>query len=354
MNARVTLDIGFIGGGNIGQVHADVVGDIGENVAAVADIAPEVRESFADRYGAVPYEDYEEMLAEEDLDIATVGVPNGLHADCAVAALEADTNVFVEKPLANNLENAERVAEVEADSEATVMVGFMEPFRRNVEIARQKAQNGKLGEVYEVNIEYVRRRGIPQIGSWFTDKQMAGGGCVIDIGVHMLDLALYVLDFPEIETVSATTGSYFGAKDDYTYLYMWGGEPDEQVEFNVEDHARAFIRTADGRTIHLDCTWASNREDVHRMQVLGNEQGITVTPPTDEATYYSADVDSLTREVREYAEANPYQSEWEYYTEVVRGEREHDRNTAEEGVAVQRVMEKIYESAEEGREVVVE
>jgi predicted dehydrogenase len=352
----MTRNVGFIGGGNISQVHADAVTGLDANVAAVADIDPGARERFAHDYGANSYEDYEEMLAVEDLDCAVVGVPNGLHADCAVAALENGVHAFVEKPLANDLANAERVQEAEAESDATVMVGFMEPFRPSIETARRKAESGELGDVYDVNVEYVRQRGIPQIGSWFTDKRMAGGGCVIDIGVHMLDMALYVLGLPDIETVSATTSANFGTKEEYTYLYMWGGEPDEQAEFDVEDHARALIRTADGATIHLDCSWASNREDSHRMQVLGSEEGVTLSPHDEAATHYGADseADAVTETEYSYAEANPYESEWDYFLSVIEGEREHTRNTVSEGVAVQRAMEAIYDSAEKGREVVLD
>ncbi|MFC6726603.1 Gfo/Idh/MocA family protein, partial [Halobium palmae] len=231
----------------------------------------DVRSSFAREFDADrEFEEYERMLDEVDLDVCVVAVPNSLHADCAVAALERETTVLVEKPLADSLENAERIAAAEAESDAEVVVGFMKSFDAAVEAVDDAVAAGEFGDVYEVNVEYVRRRGVPQIGSWFTRKALSGGGAVVDIGPHMLHLALKLLDFPELAGVSATAGSHFGSREDYTYLSMWGGEPTGDRTFDVEDHARALVRTVDGPTIHLNVTWASNREDVQHVQVLGD------------------------------------------------------------------------------------
>jgi predicted dehydrogenase len=344
--------IGFIGGGTIARWHAQRVTDLGHTVSAVADIAPDVRKSFAEEYGAdEQFEEYERMLAEANLDVVVVAVPNSLHADCAVAALESDTNVFVEKPMAATVEGAERIAEAESDSDSEVLVGFMKSFEATVDTIDNAVTAGEFGDIYEVNVEYVRRRGIPQIGSWFTRKDLAGGGAVVDIGPHMLHLALQVLDFPEIESVSATAGAHFGSKDDYTYLNMWGGDPTGDRTFDVEDHARAIIRTVDGTTIHINIAWASNREGVQHIQILGDEAGATIDPGKDSFEVHSTKHGSLSDDTRQPPSVDVYEAEWSYFFDVLADEREHTRNTVGEGLTIQRVIDAIYRSADAGEEV---
>lgn len=350
------LRIGFVGAGTISRHHANALEELGESIAAVADIEPTALSSFAETYDAdgapTTYDDYAQMFAEADLDAAVVAVPNALHADCAVAALDADVNVFVEKPLADSVAAARRVEAAARDSDGSVMVGFKKTFDPWFEHARRKVRDGKFGRVYDVEAEYVRRRGIPQLGSWFTRDAVAGGGAMIDIGVHQLHLALCLLGFPEVETVSATTGSHFGSKDDYTYLSMWGGDPTDDAAFDVDDSARAFLRTADGATIHLHVAWASNSDPRQGVRVYGDEAGLTVEDDgRDGVTMYSTDDGALSEAEFRHPEANAFASEWSYFADVVRGNRTHTRNTLEEGIMVQRVIDAVYESAESRREV---
>lgn len=158
--------IGFVGGGSIADRHASTVLDLGHTISAVADLDPEVQDEFARQYDVdAQYEDYQRMIAEADLDVVVVAVPNAIHADCAIAALEANTHVYVEKPLADTLPAAERIAEAEAESEAELIVGFKKPFEANVQAVCNCLDDDEFGSLYEVNVEWVRHRGIPQIGS---------------------------------------------------------------------------------------------------------------------------------------------------------------------------------------------
>lgn len=351
------VDIGFVGGGNIARFHAKRLVESGENVRAVADIDADAGEAFAEAFGATEtYESYRRMVEKSDLDVVVVAVPNALHADCAIAALEADLDVFVEKPLADTYAAAESIATAAERSEGRVMVGFVKAFCAEFEDAKQRVGDGELGTVYDVEAKYVRRRGIPQLGGWFTRKEAAGGGVLIDTGVHVLHLALSILGFPEIETVSASTGSNFGTKVDYTYLDMWGGTPRENGVFDVEDHVRALIRTADGTTIDLHATWASNGEPEQRLAFRGDDAGLVTTidgPEGTDVRLYSTDRDALSDVELHFPPTDGFVKEWEYFIDVVRGTREHTRNTLEEGLVVQRVVDSIYESAEKGREVTV-
>lgn len=352
-----SLRIGCIGGGSIAEAHAETLQSIGEDVVAVADVDPDARSSFADRF-AVPeaYETHEAMLDDADLDLAIVAVPNAVHEECTVDAIEAGLDVFVEKPLAHSLPAAERIAEAARSGDGTVSVGFVRAFEPWVGDARTEVADGAYGDVYDLEAQFVRQRGIPQLGGWFTRKAVSGGGAVIDIGVHVVHLALSVLDFPAVETVSASTGGHFGSKDDYTYLTMWGGSPTDDAAFDVDDYSRALVRTADGTTLHFHFAWASNGPTRRTIDLHGDEAGLSVSDEDGgrDVRQYSTDGDALTETTLEYPTVNRLTAQWEYVTAVARGEREHTQNTVEEGLAVQRLVDAIYESAEKRREVVLD
>lgn len=348
------VQIGFIGGGTIASHHAKALDALDRSITAIADIDSDARRAFASEHGVdETYADYETMLQEVDLDAVVVAVPNVLHADCAIAALEADVNVLVEKPLATSYEEATDIAAAERDSAGAVMVGFSKAFNSWVMDLEERVSAGQFGDIYELDVEYVRRRGIPQLGSWFTKKEVAGGGAMIDIGVHVMHLALRFLDFPEIRSVSATSGSHFGTKDDYTYLNMWGGDPVEDATFDVDDHTRALIHTEAGQTIHLHVTWASNTDPRQQLRIYGDEAGVTVrTDDTDvKTTVRSTDGDALSSTELEYSSTDPFVEEWRYFVEVVDGERDHTRNTLSEGLAVQALIDAVYESADRRTEI---
>lgn len=351
------LRIGCIGAGSIAATHAETLQALGANVVAVADIVPAARSSFANRFD-VPntYEDHRTMVAEAPIDLVVVAVPNANHEDCAVAAIEADLDVFVEKPLAHSLESAERIAAAERNSDSRVAVGFVRAFEPWVRTLRRKIDAGEFGTVYDLEAEHVRRRGIPQLGSWFTRKDVAGGGAVIDAGVHVIHLVLSLLGFPDVETVSATTGGNFGSKDDYTYLTMWGGGPVDEEQFDVDDYARAFVRTAEGTTLEFHFAWAVNGPPRKSIHVHGDDTGAVVSNEDGgpRARLYSEDDGALADTELQFADGSRFTAQWEYFTSVVEDERQHTRNTIEEGLAVQRVVDAIYESADAGREVVLD
>jgi predicted dehydrogenase len=351
MTGDASVRIGIIGLGNIGRHHADQLRTSGGQLVGGVDILPEARERFAIDYGVETYAEADDLFSTTDAVIITT--PNRFHEEYAVRALEAGLDVLLEKPLAHDVESAERIAAVAGESEPICMVGFHNRFLPPIEVLKDRIDAGTFGEVTHVDANYVRRRGIPGRGSWFTDRSIAGGGALIDIGVHALDVALYLLDFPEIEEVSGVTRSEFGTREDYTYLFMWG-EDDSEGEFDVDDSATAFIRCAKDRTISLDIAWAANQPNDDSITVRGTDAGarfdrgdesLDVYGTSENGAPHFSDQQVTTREV------NAHAAEQRAFVEAVESGVQPKRNTVEQALAVQRVIDAIYRSSERGEAV---
>jgi len=344
------VDVGIVGLGGIGETHAERLEDIDASLVGGMDVDPAARKAFADRFGVETYEDHDRLY--ENVDAVFVTTPNRFHADYAVDALEAGLDVLVEKPLAHTLEAAERVAAAAGESEGICMVGFHQRFQNPVEAVVDDRDAGRFGELNHVEASYIRRRGIPGRGSWFTQKAVAGGGALIDIGVHAVDLSLYLLGYPEVEEVTGVTRSQFGDNDEYTYLNMWGEDRGPE-NFDVEDSASAFVRCADGRSISLEVAWAVNRPPLQQYVLRGDEAGATFLPG-DGVTIHeegSGDVDSLIDATVETRANEAKADEDRYFLEHALAGTQPERNTVEQALTVQRVLDAVYRADETGRAV---
>ncbi|WP_224268778.1 Gfo/Idh/MocA family protein [Haloprofundus salinisoli] len=351
MTSDTPVRVGVVGLGNIGHYHADRLTDLGATLVGGMDIQADARRRFAEKYGVEAYDDKYELF--DDVDAVIVTTPNRFHEEYAVAALDAGIDVLLEKPLAHNLESAERIAEAAEASDALCMVGFNNRFANPVEVIKSYQRDGEFGEMQHVEANYVRRRGIPGRGSWFTSKDIAGGGALIDIGVHAIDLALYFLDFPEIVEVSGVTRSQFGNQDDYAFVEMWGEDIGPEG-FDVDDSASAFIRSVDGQTISLEVAWATNRPTNDEFVLRGSEAGARFDRASHELTLYETGkngTDHL-RDTDIQTQANDtHKSEQRLFLEAVASGNHPERNTVEQGLAVQRVIDAIYRSSAEGKAI---
>jgi predicted dehydrogenase len=343
--------IGIVGLGNIGSYHADFLREV-ESAELVAglDVDATARRTFAEEYGVETYEDRADLFSEVDAVIVTT--PNRFHEEYAVGALEAGLDVLLEKPLAHTVESAERIAEAAEAAEGICMVGFNNRFSNPVEVLKHDLRAGRYGDVTHVEANYVRRRGIPGRGSWFTSKEVAGGGALIDIGVHAIDLALYFLDFPEVVEVSGTTRAEFGGREDYAYLRQWGAD-EGPGGFDVEDSASAFIRCADGKTVSLEVAWAVNRPDTDEFVIRGTEAGATLDRNDHELSVYEAGVggaNHLSTTTVETRESVTHREEQRAFVSAVQ-KGTLDRNTVDQALSVQRVIDAVYRSSAEERAI---
>ncbi|MBV0903064.1 Gfo/Idh/MocA family protein [Haloarcula salina] len=351
-----TVRVGIVGLGNIAKIHVTNLEALDRPVSLEAgvDIDPGAREAFAARYGAATYEDPAEMY--ESVDAVLVATPNRFHEQYVVDALEAGLDVYVEKPLAHTVESAERIAAAAADAEGFCMVGFHNRFANSVEALAGYRADGTLGDVSHVEANYVRRRGVPGRGSWFTRKDVAGGGALIDIGAHAIDLSLHLLGYPEVTEVTGDTRAQFGVDDDYAYVDMWG-EDGGAADFTVDDSASAFVRCANGATVSLEVAWATNRPDSQEYYVRGTDAGARLDLADDSLTMYET-VDNGTMHHRttavETQDANAHQRTLARFVESVTDGTSPVRNTVSQALRVQRVMDAIYRSSDAGAAVSVD
>jgi predicted dehydrogenase len=346
--------VGIVGLGGMGRHHSENITKLGHEVVAGTDVVSDTRKRFGEEFDAVTYETHADLYEKEDLDAVVITTPNKFHEPAAIGALESGYSVLCEKPLAHSLAAAERIADTARAADGFCMVGFHNRFSTPASIFKEYQAEGRFGDITHIQANYVRRRGIPSIGSWFTNKELSGGGALIDIGVHVLDFTLYLLDFPKIVEVSGVTRSDFGTRDDYADPDGWSGNWDSASDtFDVDDSTTAFIRCAGGQTITLEVSWAAQQTATTECVVRGTEAGAEFDFHDDSITL----IESGKQGVDHYSNTqisgnlNPsgHEAEDELFLESVAANETPQLNTVDQGLTVQRIIDAIYRSSEKGR-----
>jgi predicted dehydrogenase len=265
------LRVGVIGLGWAGQQHIAAYGPLaGAQVVAIAGLEEPVRAKLAARHGIEhQLARWEDLIDLDGLDAVSVAVPTFLHAPIAIAALQRGIHVLSEKPIALNASQADAMVQAARTADRVLDVAFNHRQRGDIQKLKEAMDAGRLGRPYYAKAWWLRRTGIPTLGSWFTRAELAGGGPLVDIGVHVLDYSLFLLGNPEVRAVSASTydllaSAGFGSSPTSRKT----GATDAKT-FDVEDLASVFMRLADGGTLLVEASWAAHRRD-------GDEFGITV------------------------------------------------------------------------------
>ena len=346
-----SIGFGFIGAGQIAAYSAAAIQQHPRGrLVAATDLSPDRRRELCGEYG-IPkdYATAAELLADPEVDAVYIAVPNKFHAALSIQALEAGKHVILEKPFAMNLAEAEAVAATAARVGRVFMLGMNNRFVKQARVTKALVERGDLGEIYHAKAFWLRRAGIPKLGTWFGNKAMAGAGCLYDIGVHVLDLALWLLDDFEPVTVSAATYTKFGNLG--LGGGSWGKSDREGLPFDVDDFATGLIRFANGATLSLDVCWAchSERRDGYDVQLYGTKAGAMAL----EGKLFRSD---------------PVTGEYLVIQDPVlptrypHGERFHNFInhllgteplcvTVAQALAVQKILDALFESAATGREV---
>ena len=252
------VKVGIIGCGGIANgKHMPALKKI-ENVQMVAfcDIVRERAEKAAKDFGvegAKVYEDYNELLKDSSIEVVHVLTPNNSHSPISVASLEAGKHVMCEKPMAKTYAEAKAMLEAQKRTGKLLTIGYQN--RRNPEAIAMKraADEGVFGDIYFAKAHAIRRRGVPTWGV-FIDEEKQGGGPLIDIGTHALDLTLWMMNNYEPAIVMGST--YKKMRDQKETANAFGDWKPE--EFTTEDSAFGFIKMKNGATIILESSWALN------------------------------------------------------------------------------------------------
>ncbi len=345
------LSFGFVGAGQIAHHSASCIRNHprGRVVAVQDPSAERMRELCAAQQVPKSYATATELFADPEIDVIYIATPNKFHVPLAVEALEAGKHVILEKPFAMNHPEALLAAEAAKRTGKVLTLGMNQRFANAPQRIRTLIQEGKLGEIYHAKAFWFRRSGIPRLGTWFGSRELAGGGCLYDIGVHFLDLCLYLMDNFEPVSVMGSTYMKFG------HLGRgeggWGKSDRAEIPFDVEDFATGLIRMANGATIALDVAWAchadeDNRADIH---LYGTEAGAHAYSGKllhrDTGTGEFHSVQNVRAAVR-YPHGDRFHN---FINHLLDGEELCV--TLDQALVVQRILDAIAESSATGREV---
>ena len=278
------MKVGVVGVGWAGQQHIKAYSareDV--DLVGIAGLEAQTREQLAAEFGVpVSVARWEDLLDVDGLEAISVAVPTFLHAPIAIAALERGLHVLSEKPIALDGDQATTMVAAARSAGRVLEVAFNHRRRGDVQRLRELIEEGRLGRPYYTKAWWLRRTGIPTLGSWFTQSSLAGGGPLVDIGVHVLDFALFLLGNPAVKSVSASTYDLLGTNG-------FGGSPQSSKsgaggdrKFDVEDLATVFMRLEDGGTLLLEASWAMHRAD-------GDQFGATLYGTGGGAEWYVDD-----------------------------------------------------------------
>ncbi len=347
--------VGLIGNGGIckGAHLHHYLNDDRLEVAAVCDIIEERAQFLKDEYfpNAKVYTDYNELLKDESIDSVDICTPNYLHSVIAVAAFEAGKHVFCEKPDAVSVEEVLRMNRAAEKAGKTLMIMRNNRFNESSVVAKKMIEEGKLGEIYCGRCGWQRRRGIPGKGGWFTTKAQSGGGPLIDLGVHMIDLAIWLMGSPTPVAVSGNTYCKFADTDVSDSVNSDFGDKVAAGTFDVEDLAMGMIRFDNGAVLQLEFSWASNiKKETRFVELRGTKAGIEWRDGT--VNIYGEDYGHL-NDMTVQAESHHEHAKnlKNFYDVVIEGAEPCFK--PQQGIDMIKILTAIYKSAETGKEIIL-
>ena len=338
------------------------------NLAAVCDSDPARLRQRGDQLGVpreMQFTDYEKMLALPEIEAVSIGLPNFLHAPVALAAFQAGKHVLCEKPLATSADEAGAMVAAARKAGKNLMVCFNYRFREDARWLKRLEGDGQLGRVYFARAGWSRNRGIPSLGGWFTQKAMSGGGPLIDLGVHILDLTLWLMGYPKAVAVSGATFAEFGPRGQKTFAGRLAppastGAAPASARFDVEDLAAGFVRFENGAALSIETSWASHTKagkDDYYVTLFGTEGGCELYVPNyadrDTLTFYT-EIGGAPVNVKPaiVTRGGGHALAVDHFVECLLAGRSPEAS-GEQGLALMQIIAALYELASSGREVVL-
>ena len=336
------IKVGIIGAGGIaGGKHLPGHRNVeGVSIIAVCDIDQQRAENFAKQHDIKHvFTDYNDLVAMPELEAVSVCTPNNFHAPPTIAALEAGKHVICEKPIAGNANDGQAMVDAQKASGKVLQIGLQSRFGTEARTLRKLYEDGFFGDIYYARAMAMRRRGVPASPSFIT-KSIAGGGPLIDIGVHILDVLLWMIGTPKPIEAFGSIAQKFGHQADV--INPWGKWTPAQ--FDVEDFAMGVIRFEGGLTVTLETAWASHIENTGTTFFMGDRAGATYGP----ARIYTDKEGEMIDYEPELLTGLP--GEFESFHKAIR-EGLSSPVPPEEVLLIAKIFDALYESARIGRSV---
>ncbi len=334
-SGRQRVKVGVIGAGAISQLmHLPILSERNDvDVTAVADPDGAKARAVAQRFGVPRVMTDDELIAADDIEGVVICAPSFLHEDFAAECLKAGKHVLVERPMSLSPGGARRLLDVAEDRGNGLVIGLSHRYQANVRALRSAVAEGALGELGTVRVTWLNRAVRRPRTGWRRRALEAGGGALMDLGVPALDLALWVLGYPEVERVIATTRG---------------------DGFDVEEEAHLFAVTKDGVAVTLTASWRLHApEDRHRLWIFGSDGGARLSPLSIYRQVGGRTVDVTPRQPiprgGEDLFTNGFRRLLDEFVRVAAGTAA--ASPPSEQVILMKLIEAAYDSAREGREV---
>lgn len=349
------LKVGVIGVGNISEFHIQAY-QLNPQVElyAFCDVNVPRLQEMGEKYGvARQYTQMQKMLALPELDAVSVCTWNSAHAPCAIAALNAGKHVLCEKPMATSAAEAQEMEQAAAQNGKLLMIGFVRRFGSDFATMKEFVDEGYFGDIYYAKAQYLRRNGNP--GGWFGDRSRSGGGPLIDLGVHVIDLTRCMMGSPKPVSVYGATFQKLGNRPHIKNKKEYASVSASQKDIcDVEDLASAMIRYDNGAVLQIEASFSLNlKKEVGSVQFFGTKAGAQLMPDFEmytEQNGYLVDVipQKLTGDFNSL-----FRSEIDHFVACVR-DGIPCRSPAADGITIMKILDAVYLSAETGHEVVID
>ena len=350
------IKIAIVGSGNISNYHIKgYMKNPSAELYALCDINEEKLKKMGEKYGITRlYTDEKKMLEElPEIDAVSVCTWNSAHAPCTIMALDAGKHVLCEKPMALNAKEAQEMIDASKRNGKKLMVGFVRRFGNDAAIAKDFIDAGSVGDIYYSKVVYLRRNGCP--GGWFGDKERSGGGPLIDLGVHVIDLARYLMGRPMPVSAYGATFSGMGKrshlKDNFTDFLS----PEKtNAPHTVEDLATALVRFDNGAVLSVEASFnLHTKTGANNIEMFGTKGGVKLSPDFElytEINNYLANVTLNKPSALSFD--GLFENEIDYFVESLINDRDLS-SIAEDGCTLMKILDAIYESAETGKEAII-
>ncbi len=360
MTANGKIGVGIIGFGGIANgAHAPGYKRLPDmcEIVAVADIRPSQLElAKSDKWG-IPhgFEDYKKLLEMPEIDAISVCTPNYMHKQPAIDALAAGKHVLCEKPMAMSPAECREMIAAQKQTGNILQIGYNMRFGAGAQALKRAIDSGEFEDIYYARARAIRRREVPVSGV-FLNKELNGGGPLIDIGVHITDMTLWLMGSPTPIAASGMTYNKMGTKPG-GMVGMWGTW--DPQDFTVEDFASAYIRFDNGTTMSLEASFIANiQREEFSTHVFGTGAGAFLDGYSHDLTIFREEFGTVTDTKPGWLQKTPstHGDEIRAFLTAIRDKRtpfELGAATGEDGLKVAQIMEAIYRSSETGREVTI-